>query len=242
MFWSTKYQYIDTHTHILPGIDDGASTLDESVAMLNLATETGVKRLICTPHLIEGDRKQQLDKMQEAYGRLCARASEMGIPITLYLGAELVIDPDLPSYVIEDKRMTIGGLGRHALVEMPMLGIPIFAHSACFELVTRGVTPVWAHPERCLDVINNPEIVRGFIQSGVMLQFNTNSILGNYGSKVKKTVMHLLALGYGNILASDTHRIETIKSLPDAMKKLVNTVGKDKAIDMAFNTPLSLLG
>jgi protein-tyrosine phosphatase len=163
------------------------------------------------------------------------------LPITLHTGAELVIDPDLPRQVIEDKRMTIGGLGRHVLFEMPMMGIPIYAHSACFELLTLGVTPIWAHPERCLDVINNPGIVMGFIKSGVLLQFNTNSILGNYGSNVKKTVRHLLEQRVGNILASDTHRIETIKTLPDAMKKLVNTVGKDKAIDMAYNTPSSLL-
>jgi tyrosine-protein phosphatase YwqE len=63
-------EFIDIHTHILPGVGDGASTLDESIAILSSACDIGIRKLICTPHLIEGDRRQLLDKMQEAYERL----------------------------------------------------------------------------------------------------------------------------------------------------------------------------
>jgi len=231
--------FIDIHTHILPGIDDGARDLDESLLIIKEAIGVGVTEMILTPHFPYGGIK--FNDIFDQFTSVVKAVSKAGLDITLHLATELMLCPELPELIKGDKRLTINGKGQYVLIEMPLQEIPFYAPDVLFRLLTQGVTPIWAHPERCYEVIKDYKTVSGYVNNGVLLQINAGSPLGRYGNKVRKTSMSLLKKGFGDIIASDTHKKGEINATwPAAYTYLEKAVGDTKAADMAFYLPSRL--
>lgn len=237
------FRFIDIHSHILPEIDDGARDFEESLTIMDEMREAGGKGIVLTPHVVtDGSVTRTLDSIGHKFDLLKRLSVERGIAIDLYLGAELMLHPELPQRVREDKRLTVNGKGKYVLIEMPFFEIPFYAPSIFFSLLACGITPIWAHPERCNDVINDQRILSGYTNNGVLLQINAGSLLGKYGKKVGHTAAALVKNEVPHILASDTHSPGHIKTtLVEAFRYVEKMTGSAKAVDMTFSSPLKVL-
>lgn len=231
-------RFFDIHTHILPGVDDGAADMGESLVIMKEAAEAGVEGVVLTPHFPYGG--MDLDRVAGLFKELKEAVAARNIGIALNLGAELRFSHDLPE-ILTDRRLTINGMGKHALIELPAYDIPMYAHDVFFKLMMAGTTPVWCHPERCEEVIRDYTAVKEFVDRGVLLQVNAGSLLGEYGRKVKGAVKSLVKNGLAHILASDTHRAGSIKDrLPEAFYCIEKLAGYQTAAEMAFSNPSKL--
>lgn len=236
--------FVDIHTHILHGIDDGARDREESIAIAVKALADGAKAVVATPHYsLDLIRSAYLDTVENKFNELKAALALKAAGLELVLGAEVLLEVGLPQFVKREKRITIGGLGRHILVEMPLSGIPPYAQSVVFEFLANNVIPIWAHPERCPDVMQDFRAAKPFADNGMLLQINAGSLLGAYGRTVKNAAKKLIENGLGQIMASDTHRYNNSAApMADAAQCIEKLVGAGRAQAMAFTCPTGLLG
>lgn len=238
---SKPVNFIDIHTHILPGIDDGAKDMDESLRILRDASKAGVKRIVATPHVFIENISAVLDAAEKSFETLKIETARQGIDIELFLGAEVSLGVGLAEAVKRDSRLTIGGGGKYILVEMPFFETPVYAGRVIFDLLASGVTPIWAHPERCQEVIDDFNSVRAYADNGVKLQINSGSLAGVYGRKVKGTVIRLIENGLAHIMASDTHRDGGSDIFLKGYLMLEEICGREKANEMCFRTPSEII-
>ena len=190
----------DLHTHVLPGVDDGADTLDCALQMLENAAASDVSILAVTPHC-GGIFGNILDENLQARFRQLQQAAR-DIPVELVLGGEARVDDQFLPLLAQKKLPTIGG-SRYLLTEFapderefsPTL-------EAILEL---GYIPLIAHPERYIAVCKNPQIVLPWLDMGCHLQLTGGSILGEHGKTVQRTSAFLLQSDLVACVASDAH-------------------------------------
>ena len=195
---------IDLHSHILPGVDDGPVTLEESLEIARRAAADGVRMIAATPH-VRDDYPTQPATMERLVAELRAAIQREGIPIDVRPGAEIAIDW-LDRLSDEDfVRFGLGGSPRYVLLEFPYAGWPLSLHEWVFRLVGRRITPVIAHPERNADVQANPEQLRPLVDSGALVQITAASLDGRVGRSSRAAGMALIERGLAHLLASDAH-------------------------------------
>lgn len=207
---------IDIHSHILPGIDDGALNFEASIEMLKIAEKAGVTDIILTPHYIKGSIYNADNvKKWKLLSELKEKAHAAGISVNLYLGNEIYIDGELSkmlaAYENEKSELmyevsTLNST-KYVLVEFPVQVEDKTAKETLFSLVQHGFVPVIAHPERYVYVQNNLEIVDEWISAGCLLQGDYLAVLGRYGRRAEKTLKELLVRDKIFCLASDTHKV-----------------------------------
>jgi protein-tyrosine phosphatase len=203
---------IDIHCHILPGLDDGSSSIEESVEMAEQAWEQGITDIIATPHVIlDADnaptREAILKKVQLINGEL----EDRSISVRIHSGAELFVDSLIPSLFDKSEVSTLADGGKYVMMELPLGGIPLYLQSIIFGLTTRGVTPVIAHPERNWQVSEDPNILLNLIHKGCLAQANAGSFSGVFGSRTIKTVRILLEHNMLHFIGSDAHNCTSRK-------------------------------
>lgn len=196
---------IDIHTHILPRIDDGPICWDESIQILRAGQEEGIREVVVTPHLLS-NLDQKLEKeIQDKFRELKRRASSEGIGLRFYLGSEIYIQPEIN---LNSPISTFDGRGRYLLIEFPMGRIPEYSEELFFKLVLDGCTPILAHPERNLVILRNPGKLYLLIQMGVLIQINSGSLTGEFGSSVRGLAFEMMDNNWVHFVASDCHDSE----------------------------------
>jgi len=195
---------IDIHTHILPGVDDGAKDLNESLEIAREAERQGVSTIVATPHYMEEgygispiETEKLVEKLQEEIDRA-------GIKVRILSGAEVYIMPNLAKRVKEGMVATINN-SRYILIEFPMTKIPDYTDDLLYDLKVMGYTPIIAHPERYREIQSNPNRLYYWVKSGLLAQINAGSLLGMFGSKVKETAELLVDHNMVQLIASDLH-------------------------------------
>lgn len=226
---------IDLHLHILPGIDDGSSSLEESVRMAKRLSELGFKGAFCTSHYI-ADSPQAADNQTKNRLRekLQAELDKAGIKLKLLPGNEIYIDPKMVDYLTKGKASCLGGelsskkKHQHVLFELPFYAEVSYLRDIIFELKAKGLVPILAHPERYLFVQKNKEVVFELKKLGVKLQSNYGSIVGQYGGKAKKIMKFLLKNRLVSYLGTDIHRAEgsLFLKFEKAEKKIIKLIGE----------------
>jgi protein-tyrosine phosphatase len=195
---------IDLHSHILPGIDDGPATLEESLEIARRAAEDGVRVIAATPH-VRDDYPTRPETMERLVAEVRAAIQAEGIPIDVRPGAEVAIDW-LGRLSADDLgRFGLGGSPHYVLVEFPYAGWPLSLHEWVFRLVTSGITPVIAHPERNADVQADPEELRPLVDAGALVQVTAASMDGRIGRSSRAAAAALVERGLAHLLASDAH-------------------------------------
>ena len=198
---------IDLHTHILPGIDDGARTLDDALEMARAFVADGVTTVAATPH-VRDDYPTSADVMLRAVDELRGALEEAGIPLSLLPGAELAVDRMARLEEHELRRLTLAGSGHYVLVETPYHGWPPELAESLLELRFAGFTPVLAHPERNADVQRAPLLLAPLVHGGTLVQVTAASLDGRLGVAPRQAALHLIATGLAHMLASDAHMPE----------------------------------
>lgn len=197
--------FIDIHTHILPGLDDGAQTIDDSLQMAQVAFNDGTTILVATPHVRTVTFDNRKDDILIAAADLNKELTAKGIDLLVLPGAEYYLEPDLPQRLADGELLTINDAGRHLMIEFPSLLIPEHAERILYEIQLQGVTPIIAHPERNFAFSNNPELLQAYVRRGILAQVTSTSITGLFGPKVRKTALKFVQTGLVQIMASDGH-------------------------------------
>jgi protein-tyrosine phosphatase len=232
----------DLHAHILPGVDDGAATLNEAVDMARVAVEHGTKTILATPHRRDVAENSSVSEVQDIQRRLSGELESSGIELDLLLGMENHLDLDLPEDLSTGHALPINGT-RYVLVELPFFGYPNYVEEILFQLQLQGSTPVLAHPERIEAIQRNPGRLAEFVDRGMLTQITAGSILGHFGGGVKRFTLSLLRKGLVHIIASDTHAPTGNRSpaLPSGVAKAASIVGEERARAMVVDTPMAIL-
>lgn len=212
---------IDLHSHILPGVDDGPETLASSLEIARAAVADGIRVVAATPH-VRDDYPTDADTMERAVEELRDALRSNMIPLDVRTGGEIAIDwlDRLP--LEELRRFGLGGNPDYILIEFPYYGFPLNLVGAAFDLASRGVTPVIAHPERNADVQMSPEKLRPIVRSGALVQVTAASLDGRVGPSSQQAARQLIELELAHLLASDAHHA-TIRQV--GMAAAVKAVG-----------------
>jgi len=196
---------IDLHSHLVPGVDDGARDPSEALAGVGALARAGVAALATTPHL-DGSLTTRPEQLAVRLAELDAGwqvlAGVLGADVELRRGAEIMLDS--PVLDARDARVRLGG-GSYVLVEFAYLTVPPRSTEVLAAVRAQGVRPVLAHPERYPHVAANPALVAGWRAGGVQLQLNGGSLLGRYGGSARRAALALLEAGAIDYVASDYH-------------------------------------
>lgn len=207
--------FVDIHNHILPGIDDGAKNIQESINLINKLKSLGVKEFIPTPHIMQDFYPNTDETIGDSYFSLLdALKPKLLSSIRINPAAEYMMDYHFEN-LLEDKNLfTIKG--NYVLVEMSYFQPPINLEDIIFKLKTNGYSPILAHPERYSFYHNNKDYYRKLKQLGCFFQLNLLSLSNYYGQNVEKTANYLLDEDLIDFTATDTHnekQIELISNL-----------------------------
>lgn len=199
---------IDIHSHILPGIDDGADTIEASIEMLKAVQADGVKIIFATPHYYRGCYENDYEQVNKYINEIKNYIEEMNCEVTMEIlpGQEVFVN----NYTLDlYKAGIIGTLNntRYMLVELPCDYLKISTLDVLYELRILGVVPVIAHPERYSYIIEKPSRINQLITEGCLFQINTGNIYGGANKQAKRTAEILIKHGICDFIASDIHRI-----------------------------------
>ncbi|MBU1261874.1 hypothetical protein KJ640_02865, partial [bacterium] len=179
---------IDLHTHILPGLDDGAKSMEESIQMVREAFNDGTRIIVASPHLLFGSYDNTPEVINLRVEELRGVVLREKIEMEILPGQEVYLIPDLLPRLKEGKVATINNNGCYLLLELPMMDIPVYLDQVIFDLATNGIIPIICHPERNLRVMKDPGLLFDLVKNqGILVQLNAGSLLGNYGKGAKKT-------------------------------------------------------
>jgi protein-tyrosine phosphatase len=196
---------IDLHCHVLPGIDDGSATLEDSLAFCRIAVEDGVGTLVCTPHMREGFYVNRAEAIRASLEGLRREVEAAGIPLELLPGCEVHIAPGLPEAIAAGEVMTYNDGGRYLLLELPYRQYPVKVEDLVFSLKLAGVTPVLAHPERIRFFQDDLGRVETLVRMGCLGQLTSSSLTGTFGARVRDLSEEMIHRGLVHLLGSDAH-------------------------------------
>jgi protein-tyrosine phosphatase len=212
---------IDLHAHILPGLDDGAPTIEAALAMARAAVADGVTALAATPH-VRSDYPTSPDQMEHLVGVLRRVLREEQVPLELLTGGEIALDllPELDDDAL--RRFGLGGSSAYILLEFPYSGWPLQAWEIVLDLGVRGIRPVFAHPERNPDIQANPRSLVPLVEAGALIQLTAASLDGRLGSRARSAAADLIDRRLVHLLASDSHAADGGRL---AMRAAVSVLG-----------------
>ena len=195
---------IDLHSHVLPGVDDGAQTIEDSRELAKRAAAEGITAVAATPH-VRADYPTTPERMEAEVEMLRTDLAEQGIPVEILHGGEIDLDALRQLDPDDLRRFTIAQNGRYLLVEFPYTGWPLALEQKLFDLALHGIVPILAHPERNREVQADPGRLAPFVERGGLVQVTAASVDGRIGPSSKKTAERLIEAGHAHLLASDAH-------------------------------------
>ncbi len=213
---------IDTHLHILPGVDDGPETLEQSLALAHALVREGVHTAVATPHYNDEFPQRPAAEIRERVYYLQQALDHYNIPLRLFAGHEALIKPGLVEDIQAGRLATING-GRYLLLELWNTSWIPETERVIFELRASGITPVLAHPERYRVFQKEPDRLAALLQQGVLAQVTASSLVGMQGTTARRTAEILLKRGLVRCIASDAHGLH--KRPPGIVQGLQNAVG-----------------
>jgi protein-tyrosine phosphatase len=233
-----KLFMVDLHTHILPGVDDGPKTIEQSILMINQAEKAGVTTICATPHILGQVTFQLEEKIKRSFDLLKTKMVQMGSKLEMVLGSEIYVREDMDSL----KRLdffTLNNTGRYLLIELPWGQFPPHLDRIVFELLLEGKVPIIAHPERSIITKRQLVYVENLVQKGALMQINAGSLLGLLGRKIKSIAEELLKHNLAHFLASDAHDhlAFPIRILPSAFARASKIMGREKAEKLVVSNP-----
>ena len=232
----------DLHAHILPGVDDGAVTPEDTLAMSRVASQTGTKVVLATPHRKDVTENWSVAHLRSLIADMNAQNRAHDVELTLLLGMENHLDSDLPAEIEAGRALPMNRT-RYILIEMPFFGRPDFIEGALEEVQAMGLVPVLAHPERIEAFQQDPDMLRRFLKRGMFSQITSGSVIGFWGEDVRKFTLYLLESRMAHIIASDTHHAEGGRSprMDVGLEAAAEIVGANAAMSMLVDTPKAIL-
>ena len=205
---------VDLHSHLLPGIDDGAKDIADSLQLIRGVQALGYQKLITTPHVYQEFYSNTHADIRNGLSKVRVALAEAGLDIEIEAAAEYFIDEHFEALLEVDELLTFGD--NHVLVETSFFAEPPGLEDIFFRLRTKGYRPILAHPERYGYLARDPERCQRFREMGVQLQLNALSLIGHYGPDVKKLARQLLHNRQYDFLGTDLHHRAHLEKLQKA--------------------------
>lgn len=197
--------HTDLHSHLIPGIDDGSKTMEDSLAMLERFIDLGFKKVITTPHIMSDFYKNTPAIITSGLEDLRKAAKVANLDIEIEAAAEYYIDHQMSAYIKAGEILTFGD--NYVLFELSFTSEQSRIKETIFELITEGYKPILAHVERYPYYFNEWEKIDDYRTRGVLLQLNINSLSGQYGPQVKKMAEQLIDRDWIDVIGSDCHHM-----------------------------------
>ena len=238
---------IDIHSHILPGLDDGAESMAEALEMARLAVADGIRVMVATPHLfkhrvIDARAVNEKTVILEHLDKFREKLAAEGIALTILPGCDVPLSMEALNFLAEDQVLTINDAKRYLLLELPDTVLPPAIGDICFDLQSRGITPIITHPERHLVLQEMPDKLGRLLDLGCLAQLTAGSLTGRFGRRVAKISREMVKKGYIHLLASDAHNTQGRPPiLSKAVEKLVKLVGLERAQAMVTQIPEKII-
>lgn len=232
---------IDLHSHILPGIDDGAPDLDVSLEMARIAVADGVAVQACTPHIFPGVFDNSGPQIRRAVAALQRRLDENAIPLRLVTGADAHVVPNMVNGLQTGEILSLADT-RYVLVEPPRHVAPPRMERFFFELLAAGYVPILTHPERLTWIETRYETFVQLCRAGVWMQVTAGSLTGAFGRRPKYWAERMLSEALVHILASDAHGAR--RRPPDLAKgraAAAKWLGEEEAEQLVSVRPRAIL-
>jgi protein-tyrosine phosphatase len=196
---------IDIHCHLLPNIDDGPTSWEESLELARMYDGEGIQTAVTTPHWIKGSPwEPDPNQVIEMVGVLNEKTKAENIPLKILPGMEVGMTDNLIELLNNRSVLTLGG-GSHILLESPFTSMPYKIEELIVRLKHIGITTILAHPERCQEVQSNPKRLESMVESGALIQITSSSLLGHFGLKPKVCATWIARHGLIHLIASDAH-------------------------------------
>ncbi len=232
--------FVDLHSHLLPGLDDGAEDWETFLDIARYSVENGVSTMAATSHCDSEnlpDKEDYLKTFDQAVSLLKTR----GIGLRIEMGSEIAMGPSTGSLIESGDLIPIGHTNYY-LVELPFTQLPIYANKALYAIILAGARPILAHPERYAYTDPKSEFFRWAAGNGVLFQINAASIIGKNGGRAKKLAKKMIRKGMAHLVASDCHNAhDRPQTMPRAFKAIEAEFGEAKARELFCLNPGTIL-
>lgn len=231
---------IDLHSHILPGLDDGAQNMDDALKMCRVAQADGIHTLVATPHCRIGVYQNDQTKILAALRSLQEALIREKISLKLLPGVDIFIHPEAIKFLDQNPRLLLGG--RYALLELPAQSIPPYTRDFFFKMRLKGYTPIITHPERNSMIQSNPEILQELLHGGALSQITAMSLTGEFGERARESAARLAKSGLAQSIATDAHSPHRRPPILSKARKILEEImGPGQALNMVEKTPEKIL-
>jgi protein-tyrosine phosphatase len=230
---------IDIHSHILPGIDDGARSLEESLEMAEIAAADGIRQMFATPHMFNGLSHNPLPA--EIVERVAALQEAVGSKLKILPGNEVHISHEIADHA-RANRFTKMNQKNYVLVEFPQLTVPLGTDELLHKLYLQGVYPILVHPERNAQIQAQPALAARYVERGVLIQVTGMSVTGEFGPAARACAETLLKHNCVHFLATDAHRPRRRPPILSAGRDgAAAIIGAEKAARLMEDNPLAVV-
>lgn len=234
---------IDIHCHILPGIDDGAQTIEDSIAMAKQAVREGITTIIATPHHRNGKYENSSEKVIEQTNLLNERLKQDKINLHILPGQEPRIYGEILQAYKDNDIITLNQTSKYLFLELPSNHVPRYTEQLIYDLQLVGLTPIIVHPERNGEITENSDILYQLVKKGALTQVTAASITGGFGNKIRKFTLQLIEANLTHFVASDAHNITTRSfRLREAYEEIEKKYGTDLVYLFTENAELLVNG
>lgn len=232
----------DLHCHILPCMDDGPSSVEETRKMLKIAVQEGIQVIAATHHFFDDETtiEDYLGLWESRYKQIQSVLEGFKKDIQIVKGAEVMINPFLTQ--LDGLHRLCINEGRYLLIELPMIDLPQFTEEVIHNLQVKGIVPILAHPERNYRIANNPDLLNPLIELGALVQINTGSITGLFGKKIRRCAKTLFKNNMAHLIGTDAH--SAVKRPPEMRKSaqiLERWVGQQRAETILVENPRAIV-
>jgi protein-tyrosine phosphatase len=231
---------IDLHSHVLPGLDDGAKNMDDALEMCRIAQADGIHTLVASPHCRNGVYHNDQTKILAPLESLKEALLRERISLKLLPGVEILIHPELVDFFNQNPRLLLGG--RYVLLELPNQSIPPHTQDFLFKMQLKGYFPIITHPERNSMIQNNPEILKELVRVGALVQVTAISLTGEFGKQAQESASQLIKSGLVHFIATDAHSPYRWPPILSKGRKILEEIlGPEHALMMVEEIPEKIL-
>lgn len=223
--------YTDVHSHLLPGIDDGVKTIEESLEVIKHFSGLGFKKLITTPHIMSDYYKNTPEIIREKLSEVKSAVLKAEIPIEIEAAAEYYLDENFYKKILDGGEILTFS-DNYVLFETSFSVEPMLLKEVIFKLNSSGYIPVYAHPERYIYLHEKPQLLNELIDQGLLFQLNVLSLIGYYSRQVQKMAEQMIKRNAIAFLGSDCHNMLQASELKDAYtSKLAHKIDVSKLLN-----------
>lgn len=232
--------FVDIHCHLLPGIDDGSKSWDESLAMAEMAVRDGIQTVIVTPHQLGAFAHNHGDAIRQRTQELQQFLDDHEVALEVKPGGDVRIEECLVFKIRSGEVCTLGDLGKHVLLELPHeIYFPL--ESVLDSLRAAGIAGILSHPERNQGILQQPELIHQLVDYGCLMQVTAGSLMGTFGPRSQAFSEQMLADGTVHFLATDAHSCKSRRPLiRRAFEKAAELTDTATAVEICHTNPAAV--